>query len=352
MEEENKHTSPYTAEDIRRYLAGEMSPEEMYAMEVAAWEDPFLSDAIEGLRSAIDQQGLATYKQHVAELETRLRPSKRGNLFVYWKVAAVVLVVVTGIAVTLLINRKEEKNTAMVTTIPSPDSQVKEQVFIPTPAPNVITDSMTGDAPKATKKQGPTAVMPKRVTIDTASKGEESEQIQDKPTEERVAATKDMAAEAFSRNEVEPPKKADTTSGVPEALSGRAAGVTVSRARKAPQAAPAAELQEVVVMGYGTRKSEGEERKIQTSSSRFAPKGGWPAFHDYFQRNKSLPAPDNGQPEQVSFGLDSAGRPVDIRVIRSISKQHDEEITRMLNEGPAWEILRGKNRRLTLEVYY
>ena len=33
----------YTAEDITRYWQGQMSPQEMHAMELAAMDDPFLA---------------------------------------------------------------------------------------------------------------------------------------------------------------------------------------------------------------------------------------------------------------------------------------------------------------------
>ena len=38
----------YTAEDIQRYLSGGMSNAEMYVIEKAALDDPFLAEAIEG----------------------------------------------------------------------------------------------------------------------------------------------------------------------------------------------------------------------------------------------------------------------------------------------------------------
>jgi hypothetical protein len=35
-------------DDIRRYINGEMSPEEQHALEKKALRDPFLADALEG----------------------------------------------------------------------------------------------------------------------------------------------------------------------------------------------------------------------------------------------------------------------------------------------------------------
>ena len=47
MQEENNHIL-FTAEDIRKYHEGKLSPAQMHAMERASLEDPFLADALEG----------------------------------------------------------------------------------------------------------------------------------------------------------------------------------------------------------------------------------------------------------------------------------------------------------------
>jgi len=48
MSGQMKNTTHYSASDIQRYLNGEMSAREMFDLEKAALEDPFLADAIEG----------------------------------------------------------------------------------------------------------------------------------------------------------------------------------------------------------------------------------------------------------------------------------------------------------------
>jgi Gram-negative bacterial TonB protein C-terminal len=50
---EGKTYRMYTYEDIRRYLNGEMSSMEMYALEKQAVEDPFLADAIDGYNAVV-----------------------------------------------------------------------------------------------------------------------------------------------------------------------------------------------------------------------------------------------------------------------------------------------------------
>jgi hypothetical protein len=49
--ETNRPYKIYSKNDIKRYLKGDMSSAEMYALEKQAIEDPFLQDAIEGYNS-------------------------------------------------------------------------------------------------------------------------------------------------------------------------------------------------------------------------------------------------------------------------------------------------------------
>jgi hypothetical protein len=49
MSTNDKHTARYTASEIRKYLAGELTARQMHDLEQAALEDPFLADAIEGM---------------------------------------------------------------------------------------------------------------------------------------------------------------------------------------------------------------------------------------------------------------------------------------------------------------
>jgi CarboxypepD_reg-like domain len=98
MKEGKKHIN-YSAEDIRRYLDAELSHPEMQAMEKAALEDPFLSDAIAGFEENL--QWSASFESDMTDLQKRLsrRIAERKNknttrfLFSKWKIAASILFV-------------------------------------------------------------------------------------------------------------------------------------------------------------------------------------------------------------------------------------------------------------------
>ena len=82
----------FNSDDIRRYLEGRMSPEEMHRMEKAALDDPFLADAMEGYQLNPD----LIVKSDIAELKERLTertlPSEKTS-FGWWRIAALLILV-------------------------------------------------------------------------------------------------------------------------------------------------------------------------------------------------------------------------------------------------------------------
>ena len=88
----------YSAEDIERYLRGRMDAKEMYGLERAALQDPFLADAIEGYQHASFQQA---YK-HLGEISAGIGraaepapvvPLPVKAVFNWWQAAAVVVLI-------------------------------------------------------------------------------------------------------------------------------------------------------------------------------------------------------------------------------------------------------------------
>jgi CarboxypepD_reg-like domain len=68
-----KNPRIYTAQDIQRYLQGQLSVEEMHALEKAALEDSLLSDAIEGVEISLRKQDSQKLEKDLSELRGRLR---------------------------------------------------------------------------------------------------------------------------------------------------------------------------------------------------------------------------------------------------------------------------------------
>lgn len=93
MEEKIK---TYTYLDFERYHAGTMPANEMHAIEKAALEDPFLSDALEGSVNAPD------FKSDIAELKARIDQKEKNKIIVilssaaqnrWWRIAALFIII-------------------------------------------------------------------------------------------------------------------------------------------------------------------------------------------------------------------------------------------------------------------
>ncbi|MFO7256937.1 MAG: TonB family protein [Bacteroidota bacterium] len=113
-----------------------------------------------------------------------------------------------------------------------------------------------------------------------------------------------------------------------------------------------ASLSEVVVTGYGNESERGfEEIKWEPAE----PEGGKRAFRRYLEANLKYPklAMENGIEGKVTvaFTIEPSGDLTDFRVIRGLGYGCDEEVIRLIREGPRWkptkrndEPVRGKAR--------
>ena len=131
MNEENKY-SHYSAKDITRYLKGELSPEEMHAMEKEALDDPFLAEAMEGYAL----MGNRDWNDDFDALEHQIVTGKRAAKIIalrqstgrWWKAVAAILVIGTGTGITYWLTKgsgpaeNKEEQIAMVNQALKKDS--------------------------------------------------------------------------------------------------------------------------------------------------------------------------------------------------------------------------------------
>ena len=99
MSELNQHINKYTESDIRNYLSGNLSSDQMHAIEQAALDDPFLADAIEGMQEASDTYGPELVHENLVtarkKLEERVEKKRPGAVIpIFWKRAAIAAVVI------------------------------------------------------------------------------------------------------------------------------------------------------------------------------------------------------------------------------------------------------------------
>ena len=186
----------YTAGDIEQYLAGNLLPMQMHAMEKAALDDPFLAEAMEGYQGMKDTEWnnqLIAVRDQIAEKGNvakviPLHKSKNN----WWKTAAAIFILGSGAAITLLLtkDKAEDKNTP----------QIAQTI-------TAVTDSVTQinnePSPSVTASLNPTASAAKeeiKITNDAVSKAISSSQgnnqniaapvtAQPKPSPQNIAGT-------------------------------------------------------------------------------------------------------------------------------------------------------------------
>jgi len=98
-------------------------------------------------------------------------------------------------------------------------------------------------------------------------------------------------------------------------------------------------LDEVVVVGYGSG-AESDKEDEPASYYPAEPVGGRPAFNNYIEANMLFPE----EPPEIlkgvvilKFTVSSAGRPVDIEIIKSPGAAFSNEAIRLLENGPDWQ---------------
>lgn len=146
----------YTARDIDQYLAGNLSPQQMHAMEKAALHDPFLAEAMEGYEAMQDKE----WNNHLVTLREAI--SKKGSQAKviplhksknqWWKAAAAVLLIGGTALFTLLLNNKEEKtnNTQTAQTI---NTETDNFNMPADPPPASVTESLNPTASESVEEK-------------------------------------------------------------------------------------------------------------------------------------------------------------------------------------------------------
>jgi hypothetical protein len=112
-------------------------------------------------------------------------------------------------------------------------------------------------------------------------------------------------------------------------------------------------LDEVVVVGYGTQRSELRKEIKYTSYNSPQPVIGKPAFDKYIQENMHRPdTTTSGQRVVVvvSFLVHIDGSLDSIKVVRSPHKAFSDEAIRLIKSGPLWKAAEEEGRKIEDEV--
>jgi hypothetical protein len=346
----------FTIEDIKRYIAGRMTPAEMHRIEKAALEDPFLADAIEGAQYAIENYGEEKFNSSTDELRKRIRETRstdtRNIIGIWWKAAAVIVVLITAVAVIYFMNSERPVKSSTLAKVEHFEADTPAAARV---AETIVTDTLPATQKKTEEKAArqKTAHAEKPAAQNDAAAAPKESMLHKRqiivPQNNRVV---EIDSSIFTKEETLAEGGANDT--LQSALQGRAAGVVVQK-KKNPTPPDTlmlsnAELSDVVVVGYGSAKNK---NRSSDKTRRVTPEGGWKSFDEYINSNKRINSDDSlkSGTEEISFEIDSEGVPVNFKILRSLSPAHDVEAVRLLKEGPAWNVKKGK-RKMRLKIRF
>jgi hypothetical protein len=409
------HRKDFNAGDIQRYHSGQMPDMERHALEKAALEDPFLADAIDGYQHTktpvtdIQELQLRLKKKTGSN-------KRRTGMFLsmpMMRMAALFLIVIgTGYLIYRFSVITPDTIAIQKDQLEKADNKVHDATSATTNDPvgaGVEQDSISLQMPLSVKvepndqekilsqkrEQQQTGIRPGiRQSADALPENESSTRSKDIKTEEdnttiiakkAIANAKEtplaityngkvtnMSGQPVPNVSVTIP---GTSVGVLTDLNGRFQLKAADTSTKAIVSAvgfeakplaltnptveknivleeSSATLNEVVVTGYGTRKS----RNVSASQSKIKaeelePVDGWLVYNDYISANLKIPNNLNNKPKGevlLSFDVTKKGMPTNIQIEKSLCEPCDQEAIRLLKGGPSWKRQKGKKGKLKI----
>ena len=362
----------YTYKDIERYHSGQMPPDEMHQMEMAALDDPFLADALEGYTHT------SSAASDLEKLNQRLNERTKRRATVLWiskkynalKVAAILLFVVAGSWLLVVSKQKQSSELALEKRTNSITNEVNKtqdsaQVLKTIDTNKVVSTNEVAPTLDAAPKKKTKYHFNKEnngndVAIVTPKRNQETIQQPINAPAKDNASTLQVTPSAPFANARAFKAESKLNKDSADKLSGYAAGVQKQAADTIknvdvvlkPQAVP--NLSEVVV----TKAKGSANRKVSRSPFAVAdslePEEGWDEYNDYIATNLKSPEQTKAKSitgeVELSFEVNQLGRPVNIKVEKSLCDQCDTEAIRLLKEGPNWK--KKKNKKGKLRIHF
>jgi TonB family protein len=337
MSENNKNGNDQLP-DFLRYRQNKMTDRERNAFERSLQKDPFADEASEGFKE-IDPD-LA--EKDVSELSKSLKKRTGKKQRVIWyRIAASVAVLMVLSAIFIITDKRKEPGQIAY----SPVEQKKEEIEILKEEP--VTENLEYAALPAEEEQK-AAIDQKRISQPPARAAADVVEI-DKKTETREEKVSVEQQEAVMAADEVRPAMADAAKKAVPSKSVRTIKTSDTITEFTPDTSEF-NLNEVVVVGYGTRDAADEAVNEYTPP---LPATGRSAFDKYIRDNIRRPdTTTSGQRVVVvlNFNVNPNGIIDSIKVVRSPGKIFSDEAIRLIIEGPAWKPAEENGTAITDEV--
>ncbi len=336
MSDKSNDNNIYDAATIQRYLNGQMPASEMHALELAALDDPFLADAIEGYKenqshSEIDTS--ADLEDLRRRLTLRVESTHKNNIISLfkssgWKVAAMILVIAGAVSmIYYLTNTRSLPNDVVISQYKTPQQKNNQQDTI-----LMETENKVDSTSVATLEIEPQRYQPK------AHKNLQLSKPRDTPVIVMQAPSPSMASASIK-------KKTDSLI-VQNDSEDKVALLSENRIMQSRQA--------TVSLNETSKKREEEKIKPLPKDQDAIPVIGLQAFNRYIENNKKNPSDTINMHGEVvvSFIVREDGALSDFKIEKSLSKQTDNEALRLIKEGPAWKVLKNQREKAVITIKF
>jgi TonB family protein len=383
-------------DDIEKYLRGELSPAEMHALEKKALSDPFLADALEG-GSTISAED---FSSDLGSLKSKIRqPAKEVHLRVWITRIAAGLALIAAVIYFIRIQQTvSDDRIAQTETQKQALPEPKKDTVTTAPVEKQTAESVRRSVPDHTSSKSPSGQLA-QVEVQPAEEEVVLEDAQG-PAEtgsgvvQGIAAEKPYSGTVTENDDVEPldkmagfiaaaPMRTVTGTvidredgrplpGVNVTIQGTSIGTITDEEGKYKLSADSleagllfsyigyeeqkvaasstgaldvalnpdvAQLSEVVVVGYGGTKRE--DTDFNPIIELAEPAGGRKAYRQYLEQNLKYPEQAlNNKVEgrvTVQFTVESSGQMSNFKILRGLGYGCEEEVLRLIREGPKWK---------------
>jgi outer membrane biosynthesis protein TonB len=315
---------------IQKWLDGRFTARDERAMRVLIDNDSDAREALEGFLSHAqlkhsDRLLLSQMPQEQPEQPFYLAYGK------YLIAAASIALLVSA---WWLFQPNQVQQTELATTQPAPNTEI-----------SVENESAIARAEPETNKEVEIAAN------QTATKKNQMQQrgstAQLDKSSERVEVAANSASEAASQTNAD--AKPTSTHEVKDFAVIETAPTQAPSSVRSKASAPAPSAPKPT----SSPKFETDKKVIVEESQVLEPEKGWAAFESYLHTSLEFPkdALSRGISGSVrlAFSIDDAGKPYQVRVVRSLSLSCDVEAIRLLTDGPKWKPAGYKNASVEIK---
>lgn len=350
---EEKQPSVFSASDIRRYAAGEMTAAEMHALESAAARDPFLAEALEGYTSLPADK----WEEPLAELHARFGQQQSNKVYRmrYMKAAAAIVLLGLSVAIAYLFTTKETVTNTELAVNTQPEKISNDSNPVQTPA-ETNTPPPAAEQHTSTPQPAAASTKPAPVTAKTAQTGSDSSFVY-RPSPVNAAPPLQNLPSTAVADEIAADSRANNAEILSRETTGNVALNEViitsgnnNQVNRNPQAAVSnadiSNRKKTLPAAESIMKDRADhEKKTVSNPGDAEPVSGWEQFRLYLEKEKRTPEVVRRDkitgPVMLTLHLLSDGRIEKIDVTRSLHPDCDAEAVRLIREGPAWKINTG-----------